>query len=88
MGSNRSRDADKRDADKKSSAKAGRRIGVRQVGWLLLAVVAVLFVVLNNNKTEINLVVASPEWPMWVLVVASMVIGFLLAKLTGRRRDD
>lgn len=88
MGSNRSRDADKRDADKKSSAKAGRRISVRQVGWLLLAVVAVLFVVLNNNKTEINLIAASPEWPMWVLVVASMVIGFLLAKLTGRRRDD
>jgi uncharacterized integral membrane protein len=88
MGSNRSRDADKRDADKKSSAEAGRRIGVRQVGWLLLAVVAVLFVVLNNNKTEINLIAASPEWPMWVLVVASMVIGFLLAKMTGRRRDD
>jgi uncharacterized integral membrane protein len=83
MGSNRSRDA-----DKKSSAEAGRRIGVRQVGWLLLAVVAVLFVVLNNNKTEINLIAASPEWPMWVLVVASMVIGFLLAKMTGRRRDD
>ncbi len=88
MGSNRSRDADKRYADKISSAEAGRRISVRQVGWLLLAVVAVLFVVLNNNKTEINLIAASPEWPMWVLVVASMVIGFLLAKMTGRRRDD
>lgn len=88
MGSNRSRDADKRDADKISSARAGRRVGVRQVGWLLLAIVAVLFVVLNNNKTEINLIAASPEWPMWVLVVASMVIGFLLAKMTGRRRDD
>ena len=88
MGSNRSRDADKRDANKISSAEAGRRIGVRQVGWLLLAVVAVLFVVLNNNKTEINLIAASPEWPMWVLVVVSMVIGFLLAKMTGRRRDD
>ena len=88
MGNDRSWDADKRDADKKSSAKGGRRISVRQVGWLLLAVVAVLFVVLNNNKTEINLIAASPEWPMWVLVVASMVIGFLLAKLTGRRRDD
>lgn len=88
MGSNRSRDADKRDTNKISSAEAGRRIGVRQVGWLLLAVVAVLFVVLNNNKTEINLIAASPEWPMWVLVVVSMVIGFLLAKMTGRRRDD
>lgn len=75
--------------EKKSSAESGRRVSVRQVGWAVLAVVAILFVVLNNDKTKINLIVASPEWPMWVLVVASMVIGFLLAKLTGwRRRDD
>lgn len=76
-------------SDKKSSAESGRRVSARQVGWVLLAVVAVLFVVLNNDKTKINLIAASPEWPMWVLVIASMVIGFLLAKLTGwRRRDD
>ncbi|MFM7410293.1 MAG: hypothetical protein ACKO3L_05755 [Actinomycetota bacterium] len=75
--------------DKERSAESGRRVSVRQVGWALLAIVAVLFVVLNNDKAEINLIAASPEWPMWVLVVASMVIGFLLAKLTGwRRRDD
>jgi uncharacterized integral membrane protein len=77
------------DKHKKSSAESGRRISARQVGWALLAIVAVLFVVLNNNKTEINLIAASPEWPMWVLVIASMVVGYLLAKLTGwRRRDD
>jgi len=76
-------------SDKKIPAESGRRLSVRQVGWALLAVVAVLFVVLNNDKAEINLIAASPEWPMWVLVIASMVIGFLLAKLTGwRQRDD
>lgn len=74
--------------DKKSSVESGRRVNIRQVGWMLLAVVAILFVVLNNDKAKINLIAASPEWPMWVLVVASMVIGFLLAKLTGRRRGD
>ncbi|MFM7745725.1 MAG: LapA family protein [Actinomycetota bacterium] len=75
--------------DKERSAESGRRVSVRQVGWALLAIVAVLFVVLNNDETKINLIAVSPEWPMWVLVVASMVIGFLLAKLTGwRRRDD
>ena len=77
------------DKHKKSSAESGRRVSARQIGWALLAIVAVLFVVLNNNKTEINFIVASPEWPMWVLVIASMVVGYLLAKLTGwRRRDD
>lgn len=73
---------------KKNSAESGRRVSARQVGWMLVAVVAILFVVLNNNKTEINLIAVSPEWPMWVLVIASMVIGFLLAKLTGWRRHD
>jgi uncharacterized integral membrane protein len=71
------------------SAASGRRISAKQVGWAIVAVIAALFVVLNNEKTEINFLVASPDWPMWVLVVASMVLGFLLAKLTGwRRRDD
>lgn len=72
-----------------AAAASGRRISAKQVWWAVVAVVAVLFVVLNNEKTEINFLIASPEWPMWVLVVASMVLGFLLAKLTGwRRRDD
>lgn len=76
-------------SDKKNSAEAGRRLSLRQVGWAVVLVIAALFIVLNNDRTEINLVVASPEWPMWVLVVASMIIGFVLAKLTGwRRRDD
>ena len=71
------------------SVASGRRISAKQVGWAIVAVIAALFVVLNNEKTEINFLVASPDWPMWVLVVASMVLGFLLAKLTGwRRRDD
>ncbi len=72
--------------DDESEAPAGRLIGAKQVGWAAVAAVALAFVVLNNEKTEINFLVASPEWPMWVLVVASMILGFLLAKLTGRRR--
>ncbi len=63
-----------------------RRISARQIGWLIVVVVAALFIVLNNDRAKVNLIAASPEWPMWTLVVSSMVIGFLLAKLTGRRR--
>ena len=70
-------------------AESGRSISPKQVGWAAVAIVAVLFIVLNNEKTEINFLFVSPKWPMWVLIVASMVLGFLLAKLAGwRRRDD
>jgi len=48
----------------------------------------VLFVVLNSEKTEMNLIFAKPNLPLFVLVITSMLIGFLLAKLTGRRKKD
>ena len=65
-----------------------RNISFQQVSWGLLAVVAVLFVVLNSDKSEMNLIFVKPELPLFVLVLTSMLIGFLLAKLTGRRKKD
>ena len=63
-------------------------ISFQQVSWGLLAVVAVLFVVLNSDKSEMNLIFIKPELPLFVLVLTSMLIGFSLAKLTGRRKKD
>ena len=63
-------------------------ISFQQVSWGLLAVVAELFVVLNSDKSEMNLIFIKPELPLFVLVLTSMLIGFLLAKLTGRRKKD
>ena len=63
-------------------------ISFQQVSWGLLAVVAVLFVVLNSDKSEMNLIFIKPELPLFVLVLTSMLIGFLLAKLTGRRKKN
>ena len=63
-------------------------ISFQQVSWGLLVVVAVLFVVLNSDKSEMNLIFIKPELPLFVLVLTSMLIGFLLAKLTGRRKKD
>jgi len=63
-------------------------ISFQQVSWGLVAVVAVLFVVLNSDKSEMNLIFVKPELPLFVLVLTSMLIGFLLAKLTGRRKKD
>ena len=63
-------------------------ISFQQVSWGFLAIIAVLFVVLNSDKSEMNLIFAKPELPLFVLVLTSMLIGFLLAKLTGRRKKD
>jgi len=50
-------------------------ISFQQVSWGLLAVVAVLFVVLNSDKSEMNLIFIKPELPLFVLVLTSMLIG-------------
>jgi uncharacterized integral membrane protein len=63
-------------------------ISFQQVSWGFVAIVAVLFVVLNSDKTEMNLIFVQPNLPLFVLVITSMLIGFLLAKLTGRRKND
>ena len=63
-------------------------ISFQQVSWGLVAIIAVLFVVLNSDKTEMNLIFVQPNLPLFVLVITSMLIGFLLAKLTGRRKKD
>lgn len=82
------RDSKKISGGTNFSYRPSHRFSARRIGWLVVAGVAVLFVVLNNNTTEINFVAASPDWPLWVLVVASMALGFLLAKLTGRKEKD
>ena len=69
-----------------SERSSSVRFDARQVGWVVVIVIAVLFVVLNNDRAEVHLIVASPRWPMWTLAVVSMAVGFVLAKLTGRRR--
>ena len=41
-------------------------ISFQQVSWGLVAIVAVLFVVLNSDKTEMNLIFAQPKLPLFV----------------------
>jgi uncharacterized integral membrane protein len=36
-------------------------ISFQQVSWGLLAIIAVLFVVLNSDKSEMNLIFAKPD---------------------------
>jgi len=74
---------DKNEREEKSQENGG--LSAKQVGWLISAVVALLFVIFNSDKSKISFVVFSAKLPLWVLIIVSMVLGFLLAKLTGGR---
>lgn len=73
------------EADGKKDASG---LSPKQVGWVILAVIAALFVVLNSDKSKISFIAFSANLPLWVLVIVSLVLGFLIGKLTGSRRND
>lgn len=74
--------------DEPDDKKDTSGLSPKQVGWVVLAVIAALFVVLNSDKSKISFIAFSANLPLWVLVIVSLTLGFLIGKLTGSRRND
>lgn len=74
--------------DKPDDKKDTSGLSPKQVGWIVLAVIAALFVVLNSDKSKISFIAFSANLPLWVLVIVSLTLGFFIGKLTGSRRND
>lgn len=51
----------------------------------LLAVVAFLFIVQNTESTHFRFLWFDFEWPLWIMLVASMIIGAAIAALIAWR---
>jgi uncharacterized integral membrane protein len=79
---------DKANNDGFNDKKDTSGLSPKQVGWVVLAVIAALFVVLNSDKSKISFIAFSANLPLWVLVVVSLILGFLIGKLSGSRRKD
>ena len=63
---------------KSPSRKAGMRITWRGVVLVLVAVVLVVFAAQNLQSAPVNFLGATLQLPVWLLVVASFVLGMLL----------
>ena len=74
-------------SDATEGGKDSSGMSPKQVGWVILAVVAALFVVLNSDKSKISFIAFSANLPLWVLVIVSLTLGFLIGKLSGSRRN-
>lgn len=79
---------DRSNNDGFNNEKDSSGLSPKQVGWVVLAVIAALFVVLNSDKSKISFIAFSANLPLWVLVIVSLTLGFLIGKLTGSRRKD
>jgi len=71
-------------------ARRSRRESARAVGLALLAVLVAVFAVLNLGNVEVDWIFGSGRAPLIVVIVASVMVGILLAYvgerwLRGRR---
>jgi uncharacterized integral membrane protein len=58
--------------------------------WVVIAVVALIFVFGNNEPTEVNFVLRTAKVPLYVALLISMILGILIGLggvwLLGRRK--
>jgi uncharacterized integral membrane protein len=58
----------------------------------IVAVILLLFVVQNTDRTHFDFLFLDGEFPLWAMIVAGAALGFVagwaFARLRARRRDD
>lgn len=65
---------------------ARRRLSGRQVVAGLIALVLVVLVLQNTNRTRVDVFFVHATLPLWLVVAGVALLGFAVGWLTGRRR--
>jgi lipopolysaccharide assembly protein A len=76
-------------ADDIEAPPAGRRArGFALRYWLALILVALaaIFIAQNRDRPRVHILWITVESPMWFILTAMLVVGFLVGLLLGRRR--
>jgi uncharacterized integral membrane protein len=82
-------DGERRDGDwvERREGPSGKLIAVG-----IVAVILLLFVVQNTDRTHVDFLFLDGEFPLWGMIVAGAVLGFVagwaFARLRARRRGD
>jgi uncharacterized integral membrane protein len=66
--------------------KAGRDISPRLIITIILVALAVIFILLNSKHTKVNFGVFHAETPIFLVIVISLAIGFVVGYLIARGR--
>jgi uncharacterized integral membrane protein len=65
---------------------ARRRVPPRLVAAVLLIILAVLFIVMNRDRTNVSFIVFSHQTSLWIALTVAAAGGFLAGFLVSRRR--
>ncbi len=63
-----------------------RQITPKQVGGILLIVLAVIFVAENTRSTKIRFIGPQASAPLWIALLVCLVLGFAAGALFMHRR--
>jgi len=67
--------------------KGGAAENLKRFGPVgILAVVALLFILQNTDKAHFEFLWYDLDWPMWVMLALTLVIGFFIGWFTHLRR--
>ncbi|MFR9806960.1 DUF1049 domain-containing protein [Pseudonocardia sp. RS010] len=66
--------------------QARRRIGVRQVVALVVAVLALVFVLQNRDDVNVYLFTLTLSAPLWLLLVVMIAVGLLVGVVVARKK--
>jgi uncharacterized integral membrane protein len=70
-----------------------RQVSPTLIGFVVIAILAIVFIVENGDKVHVRLIIPKVEMPVWVAIAIALVIGAILDRLfqawwRRRRRDS
>ncbi|MFE3102417.1 hypothetical protein ACFROC_09650 [Nocardia tengchongensis] len=68
-----------------SKPSALARISAKQWVAIILTVLAVLFILENRHKVDIEFLLITIRSPMWLILLVTFAVGWLVGLLTRRR---
>ena len=63
------------------------KISPAQWAGLVIAILAIVFVLMNRESTHITLFWMQLEGPTWLILLVVFIVGWLVGVLTSRRRN-
>ena len=68
-----------------AAGKPDRKLEAKTLAAIGVAVLLILFAVVNSQKVEVDFLVANTHTPLVVALVVATLLGFVLGNLTRRR---
>ena len=70
------------------SEPTSRRVGARQIIVTVIAIVLLVFALVNLEDANIDFVVGDVTIPLVLVIVICAVLGFVIGWFVGRRKTD